>query len=92
MNSHVHFFQSGGLHARPDVVDLRAIKPYATEMADLRAGLDTTLRRYLASGITAVVDVGGPFWNFDVRRRARENPFSPAIAVAGPHRSRGALR
>ncbi len=84
VDAHVHFFQSGGLHARPDVVDLRGVKPYADELAELKANTETTLRRYLASGITAVVDVGGPYWNFELRNRNKNNLFAPLIAVAGP--------
>src|SRR5262245_44094107 len=33
VDSHVHFFQSGGLYTRPDVIDLRAKVPYAEERA-----------------------------------------------------------
>ncbi len=84
IDAHVHFFQSGGLYARPDIIDLRARRPYAEETADVRARIGETLARYLASGITAVVDVGGPMWNFAVREQARRTPTAPRIAVAGP--------
>src|ERR671936_2959722 len=36
IDTHVHFFQSGGLFTRPDIVDLRAIRPYANEVAHIR--------------------------------------------------------
>jgi imidazolonepropionase-like amidohydrolase len=84
IDAHVHFFQSGGLYTRPDVVDLRAVRPYAVELEAIHAGLDDAFRRVLASGVTAVVDLGGPFWNFDVRDRAGDEPFAPRVAVAGP--------
>jgi imidazolonepropionase-like amidohydrolase len=84
IDAHVHFFQSGGLYTRPDIVDLRAIRPYAAELDAIHAGLDDNFRRILASGVTAVVDVGGPFWNFDVRERANAAPLAPHVAVAGP--------
>ncbi len=84
VDAHVHFFQSGGLHTRPDVTDLRAIKPYDDELSDMHEALETTFRRYLASGITAVIDVGGPFWNFEIRDKARSNALAPRVAVAGP--------
>jgi imidazolonepropionase-like amidohydrolase len=35
-------------------------------------------------GITSVADVGGPFWNFDVRERAARTALAPRVAVAGP--------
>jgi imidazolonepropionase-like amidohydrolase len=84
IDAHIHFFQSGGLYARPDIIDLRAVRPYAEERARVRAKLDRTLARYLASGVTGVVDVGGPMWNFAVRARAREIALAPRVAVAGP--------
>jgi imidazolonepropionase-like amidohydrolase len=40
--------------------------------------------RYLRSGITSVVDVGGPFWNFEVRKTANQTQKAPHVAVAGP--------
>ncbi len=84
VDSHVHFFQSGGLYTRPDGIDLRAVRPHETEIAAIKADLDETFARYLASGITSVADVGGPMWNFEVRERAAANPRAPLVAVAGP--------
>lgn len=84
IDAHVHFFQSGGLYTRPDVIDLRARRPYETEMAAIDADLDETFRRYLASGVTSVVDVGGGYWNFEVRERANQRLHAPRTAVAGP--------
>src|SRR4029077_12098446 len=42
------------------------------------------LTRYLRCGITSVVDVGGPFWNFEVRKHANATAKAPRVAVAGP--------
>jgi imidazolonepropionase-like amidohydrolase len=84
VDPHIHFFQSGGLYTRPDIVDLRDVRSYESEQAGIQARMDDTFRRYLASGVTAVVDVGGPMWNFDVRDQARESEFAPRVAVAGP--------
>ncbi len=84
IDAHVHFFQSGGLYARPDVIDLRSIRPYEDEVARTRAAITATLARYLASGITGVVDMGGPTWTFGVRERARDSDYAPRVAVAGP--------
>lgn len=84
IDSHVHFFQSGGLYTRPDAIDLRAVVPYEQEIAAIKAGLDDTFARYLISGITSAVDVGGPMWNFDVRERAGTSALAPRVAVAGP--------
>ena len=84
IDAHVHFFQSGGLYTRPDIIDLRAIRPYEEEIAGVRARLRATFARYLASGVTATVDVGGPMWNFEVREMARKTLLAPRVAVAGP--------
>jgi imidazolonepropionase-like amidohydrolase len=84
VDAHVHFFQSGGLYTRPDVVDLRAIRPYAEEMAHIKQRLPKTLARYLASGVTSVLDLGGPLWNFELRALAERLPLAPRVAVAGP--------
>jgi imidazolonepropionase-like amidohydrolase len=84
VDAHVHFFQSGGLYTRPDVIDLRAKVPYDEELAGIRKRLPETFRRYLCSGVTAVVDVGGPMWNFDVRDLAARTAAAPRVAVAGP--------
>ena len=84
IDTHVHFFQSGDLYTRPDVVDLTKVRPYADEVAWIKRNLPDTFERYLRSGITSVVDVGGPFWNFEVRKIANATPKAPRVAVAGP--------
>lgn len=84
IDSHVHFFQSGGLYTRPDGLDLRFAKPYDEELSDIKARLPQTLRRYLASGITGVVDAGGPRWNLDVNEKAEQMAQAPRVVVAGP--------
>jgi imidazolonepropionase-like amidohydrolase len=84
VDAHVHFFQSAGLYTRPDVIDLRAKVPYADELKSIRERLPATFRRWLRSGVTATVDVGGPMWNFEVRELARKTEAAPRVAVAGP--------
>ncbi len=84
IDSHVHFFQSGNLYTRPDVADFNAVVPYAQEVARNKARLDATFKVWLANGVTGVVDIGGPFWNFEVRDRAATVAAAPRMAVAGP--------
>ena len=84
VDAHVHFFQSGGAYTRPDVVDLRRYRSYEREIALLKEALPRTFARYLLCGITSVADVGGPFWNFEVRDRAGRTELAPRVAVAGP--------
>jgi len=84
IDAHVHFFQSGDIYTRPDVIDLQKLRPYRTELEWIKERLPVTFARYLASGITGVVDVGGPMWNFDVRDLANSTKNAPRIAIAGP--------
>ncbi len=84
IDGHVHFFQSGNLYTRPDVADFNAVMPYAKEVARNKARLPATFKVWLASGVTSVIDVGGPFWNFDVRDMAAKSDAAPRVEVAGP--------
>src|SRR6516164_3327775 len=84
IDSHVHFFQSGDLYTRPDVVDLNSLVPYSEELRRNRARLAQTFRVWLASGVTSVADVGGPFWNFEVREAARASLVAPRVTTTGP--------
>src|SRR2546422_7220757 len=84
IDSHVHFFQSGNLYTRPDVADFNAWMPYAREVERNKARLPATFKIWLASGVTSVVDIGGPFWNFEMRDAALKSPAAPRVAVAGP--------
>jgi imidazolonepropionase-like amidohydrolase len=84
IDTHVHFFQSGDIYTRPDAVDLTSIRPYKDEVAWVKHNLPDALRRYIRCGITAVVDVGGPFWNFEARKIANSTAKAPRVAVAGP--------
>ena len=84
VDSHVHFFQSGNLYTRPDAADFNAVVPYEQEVARNKARLAETFKAWLRSGVTSVADVGGPFWNFDVRDAAARSAAAPRMAVAGP--------
>ena len=84
IDSHIHFFQSGNLYPRPDVADFNAWMPYAKEVERNKARLAATFKVWLASGVTSVVDIGGPFWNFEMRDAALKSPAAPRVAVAGP--------
>jgi imidazolonepropionase-like amidohydrolase len=84
VDGHVHFFQSGNLYTRPDAADFTRWVPYAKEVERNKARLPATFRVWLASGVTSVVDIGGPFWNFEMRDAARRSAAAPRVAVAGP--------
>ena len=84
IDTHVHFFQSGGLFTRPDAVDLNSVRPYKDEAALIRKNLPDMFKRYLRCGITSVVDIGGPLWNFEMRKIANSTALAPRVAAAGP--------
>ena len=84
IDTHIHFFQSGDLFTRPDGTDLNSVRPYKDEIAWVKGHVNDVFVRYLRSGITSVVDVGGPFWNFEVRKTANATAKAPRVAVAGP--------
>src|SRR5947207_5427983 len=84
IDTHVHFFQSGDLFTRPDGADLNSVRPYKDEVVWVKSHVDDVFVRYLRSGITSVVDVVGPFWNFEVRKIANATAKAPRVAVAGP--------
>src|SRR5438128_3076426 len=84
IDTHIHFFQSADLFTRPDGADLNSVRPYKDEVAWIKSHLDDVFARYIRCGITSVVDVGGPMWNFEVRKKANATAKAPRVAVAGP--------
>ncbi len=84
VDAHIHLFQSGGLYTRPDVIDLRRFRPYEQERAWLRENAGDLLARYLAAGITTVIDMGGPMANYAIRDRFNGETTSPTILLTGP--------
>src|SRR4051812_39887276 len=77
IDTHVHFFQSGDIFTRPDAVDLTNVRSYKDEHAWIEKNLPDLFARYLRCGITSVVDVGGPLWNFQVRKQANSTAKAP---------------
>lgn len=84
VDAHIHLFQSGGLYTRPDAIDLRRFRPYEEEREWVRENAGDFLARYLAAGITTVIDVGGPLSNYALRDRFNVDSRSPTIHLTGP--------
>jgi imidazolonepropionase-like amidohydrolase len=84
IDTHIHFFQSADLFTRPDGADFNTVRPYKDEVVWIKSHLDDVFARYIRCGITSVVDVGGPMWNFWVRGTANHTRKAPRVAVAGP--------
>lgn len=84
VDAHIHLFQSGGLYTRPDAIDLTAIRPYEDEISWLQEQAPDLLKRYLRSGITTVIDVGGPMYNYTIRDLYRDSTQYPNLFLTGP--------
>ena len=80
IDTHIHFFQSGDLFTRPDVVDLNSVRPYKDEVAWIKSHLDDTFTRHLRSGITADACLPGGYLSIVI--------FAQALAVQGTQDSR----
>lgn len=83
-DAHVHFFQSGGLYARPDAIDLRKYRPYSEEIRWTHEHMDNLLRRYLSAGITSVIDVGASNNFLRQKDSFATKSWSPLIRMTGP--------
>lgn len=84
VDTHVHFFQSGGLFTRPDIVDLRKFKPYEEEIKWTHNNMGNVLRRYISAGITTVVDVGSTVHFLQQRDTFRNKAYTPTVYMTGP--------
>ncbi len=84
VDAHVHFGQTGWLDGRPDGISAPDVYPYAKTAADAKANPGRWQQSYLCSGITAVFDVGGPFWTTQLRDSATSDPNSVHVKAAGP--------
>jgi imidazolonepropionase-like amidohydrolase len=83
-DSHIHFFQSGGLYTRPDGLNLNSVYPYEKDQQWIKDNLSDLMARYLACGITTVIDVGGPMSNYAIRSTLDTTILSPNAFVTGP--------
>ena len=82
-DAHVHFFQSGGLYTRPDVIDLRKYRSHETELDWPHNNMEDFLRRYSNSGITSVIDVGASYAFLSQRDSFLSKPYAPVIRMTG---------
>jgi len=83
-DAHVHFFQSGGLYARPDALDLRKFRPYEQEIKWVHNNMEDLLRRYVRLGITSVIDVGSTYNFLEQRDSFATKDYAPEIFMTGP--------
>jgi imidazolonepropionase-like amidohydrolase len=89
VDAHVHFFQTGGLYTRPDAIDLRKNYPYEKELTWYKEHMKDQLKRYLACGITTVIDDGATLALLTQRDTFADKYYAPRILMAGPLLSTG---
>jgi len=83
-DAHVHFFQNGGLYARPDAIDFRNKMPYHKEIELSHQTMEDKLRRYVQNGITNVIDVGATNNFLKQREQFKNAAYAPSIYMTGP--------
>jgi imidazolonepropionase-like amidohydrolase len=83
-DAHIHFFQNGGLYARPDAIDLRNKMPYNKEIELSHQTMEDKLRRYLQNGITNVIDVGATNNFLKQKELFKNTNYAPSIFMTGP--------
>jgi len=84
IDSHVHLFQSASIFTRPDQFDLTGIQSYQADRDWVNNHMSDTFTRYMQSGVTSIVDMGGPNWNFSVKQLANHQIIAPRMNTAGP--------
>lgn len=84
IDSHIHFFQNGGLYTRPDAINLQKVKSYQDEIELAQNDMEAKLRRYLQNGITSLVDVGATYNFLKQRKNFKNKPYSPTVFMTGP--------
>ncbi|CAM3305991.1 Adenine deaminase [Flavobacterium longum] len=83
-DAHVHFFQNGGLYARPDAIDLRYLMPYDKEIKSSHDNFTPALRRYLANGITTVIDPGATYHFLKHKQELAGQTQAATVLMSGP--------
>ncbi|WP_299781613.1 amidohydrolase family protein [uncultured Formosa sp.] len=84
VDSHIHFFQNGGLYTRPDAINLQKYWSYTDEIALAKSNMEITLKRYLKNGITTLIDVGATYNFLEQRKTFSNKKYAPEILMTGP--------
>ncbi len=79
IDAHVHFMTSGRSYTRPGFVDLTHLVSYEEEVNWIKARTPITLRRFLCSGVTSVVSMGGPEIEYTARGLADAMDDAPTV-------------
>ncbi len=83
VDAHVHYSQTGWADGRPDATDVTDTYPYPETMAANRAHPERFHQAFLASGVTAVFDVGGYAWTHALGEQTEHSSAAPHVAETG---------
>jgi imidazolonepropionase-like amidohydrolase len=83
-DAHIHFFQSGGLYARPEGFFFKRDIPYEKEIEWTHLNMKDFLKRYIQAGITSVIDVGATLNFLELRDKYKDKSFAPSVYMTGP--------
>jgi imidazolonepropionase-like amidohydrolase len=84
IDTHVHFMESGKMAMDAVMRSLDENLSEADDIAWLKQRTPYTLERYLCSGVTTVVSLGGPeHIEFGARRQAEQMDRAPRVLIAG---------
>jgi imidazolonepropionase-like amidohydrolase len=84
IDTHVHYSQTGWADGRPDARDVTERYPFAEVIAELERHPERFHRAFLASGVTAVFDVGGFPWTRRLGAATENDPLAPHVVATGP--------
>ena len=85
IDAHAHFMESGRIYTKPGQFDLTHLVSYEEEVAWMQQRVPITLQGYLCAGVTSVLSVGGPSFEYEVREQAEGLEKAPNVFVAhGP--------
>lgn len=84
IDTHIHFMESGRIQMDKMLQMLDSDATEAEDIAWMKPRIPYTLSRYICSGVTTAVSVGGPVHiEFEARRLAQQQQAAPRILVAG---------
>jgi len=84
IDTHMHFFESGRIHMDKVVPMFDDEITEEADIAWIKQRLPYTLSRYLCSGVTTALSVGGPVHiEFGAKEQAKALELAPRVLVAG---------
>jgi imidazolonepropionase-like amidohydrolase len=84
VDTHVHFFESGRIFMHPLALAAQSLVTKESEEKWVKDRFEFTLQRYLCSGVTSLVSLGGPLHiESGVQQLASSVDLAPRVLVSG---------